>query len=41
VELGVKRGGGVKKISYLPRGKTVEATEWVRDNRAPASLCAR
>jgi predicted metalloprotease with PDZ domain len=41
VELGVRRGGAEKKVSFLPRGKAVEATVWVRDPGVPAARCAR
>jgi len=41
VELVVRRGGAEKKVSFLPRGKAVEATLWVRDPGVPAARCVR
>jgi predicted metalloprotease with PDZ domain len=41
VDLVVKRGDTEKKVSFFPRGKPVEATEWVRDPGVPAAKCAR
>ena len=41
VELVVKRGGKETKVSFLPRGKSVEVAEWARDPGVPAAKCVR